>query len=172
MAQQGEKIWQVMPHPGRKPKYATSDDLWAKFIDYCQWVDANPWLKRAAGRRQVRSNAQQGESTVQDMKEFQRPYTLAGFCAYAGLSNWTMYKKRHEDDEGYLQVIAAIENVVLSQQLEGAFLHQFDSNLVARINGISDKMVQQITSSDGEPLKLPKLTDDDFETLRQLNDKL
>ena len=70
---------------------------------------------------------------------------------------------------GFKEVIGQIENVVMSQQLDGALLHQFNGNIVARLNGLVDRHAQEITGKDGSEFKFPKLSIDDIEELKTLN---
>ena len=66
-------------------------------------------------------------------------------------------------------MITQIENVVMAQQIDGAMLHQFDSSIVARLNGLADKRIQEVTGKDGEDFKFPKLSLDDIKELQKIN---
>ena len=38
-----------MPAPtGRPPRFKTPKELWDKFVEYCDWIDGNPWQEKTA----------------------------------------------------------------------------------------------------------------------------
>ena len=45
----------------------------------------------------------------------------------------------------------------------------FDSSIVARLNGLADKHIQEVTGKDGEDFKFPKLSLDDIKELQKIN---
>lgn len=182
------KIWQIVQNPlnikidknGRPRTYKSPQDLWNKFIDYCKYVDDNPWIIKAGGSSTSTKEGEKTDSLKQDAKPLQRAYTLIGFCAFAGIGRWVDFKRSYLEEKqtkenikakikGFSTVIIAIENIIQSQQIDGALLHQFDSNLVSRLNGIADKTINEITGKDGEPLILPKLSKEDLEELAKIN---
>lgn len=161
-----------MPNPaGRPPRFKKASELWDKFVQYCDFVDANPWqVKTASNALDSRGEKQNGNYLRQNVEVRQRAYTLYGFCAYAGIHyKWGIFRKNYCEKEGFAQVMDQIENVVLAYQVDGALIHQFDSGLVARLNGFADKQQMELTGKDGEDFKWPKLTIDDIETLKKQN---
>jgi hypothetical protein len=73
-----------------------------------------------------------------ETKEVRRPYSRSGFMLFLGVSeNWMReFKKTCSND--FLEVISLIEMTIDTQQLEGAMVGAFNSNLVARLQGIKD----------------------------------
>lgn len=158
--------------PGKPAKFPKADDLWDKFLEYCEWIDNNPWQIRTASNSLNESEREKGKKSNgmrQDVRVLQRPFTLQGFATFAGISRWNDFKKNNQHKKYFNEVISAIENVVLTQQLDGALLRQFDGALVARLNNIADRQVTEITGKDGEEFKFPKLTISDIEQLKSLN---
>lgn len=127
-----------IPSPfGRPPKYATAKALWMKFLDYVAWADANPIevFNRVSGKGDTHKQKFREESKG----NVQRPYTLIGFMAFAGISNWTEFKgTQHAQKQDFFRVIRAIENTIQSQQIDGAMVGLYSSNLTARLNGIAE----------------------------------
>lgn len=159
-------IWKVMRNPcnGRPPRFQKPEELWNEFTAYCQWIDDNPWQNKQASNSMNENDFGKNNSMRQGVNVKQRAYTLYGFCAYAGTYKWADFKRSYIKKKGFSEVISAIETCVLSQQVDGALLHQFDSNLVARINGLADRQVTEI-----QDLELPKLTESDIEELKRIN---
>ncbi|MFQ8804135.1 MAG: hypothetical protein ACLR8Y_02130 [Alistipes indistinctus] len=69
----------------------------------------------------------------------------------------------------FLEVIRAIENTVIAQQLDGAMLNKFNANLVARLNGIAET---QNINAEVELTTIPKLTDEDLKKIAKINGSL
>lgn len=157
---------------GRPPHFETADELWYAFLDYKKHVDDNPWQVKTASNSVSDTGKESKNNAIrQDVRVMTRAYTLSGFCAYAGIcSKWADFKRTNmvRSDEFY-NVIMSIENHVEAQQLDGALLHQFDGNIVARLNGYADKTVTELTGKDGEKFEFPKLTLSDIEELKKIN---
>lgn len=185
----GNNIWEKVPNPCGRPRlYKSPKKLWDKALEYFRWVDNNPWQLKSAtnsltsdsGKKKKSEEADENKKNAvrQDVRVLSRAYTLYGFCAFAGIYKWGDFKRNYtidkEKNAGFLEVINAIELVITSQQIDGAMLHQFDSNLVARLNNISDTTKTELTGKDGEPIAmtLPKLTNEDIDKIRKLNDRL
>ena len=162
----------MMPSPvGRPPRFKKPEELWDKFVEYCDWVDDNPWqLKSGSSAIDDRGREEKSNFLRQEVRPVQRAYTLYGFCAFAGIHyKWADFRKNYVEKMGFKQVIDQIENVVCAQQVDGAMINQFNSGLVARLNGLAERTIQEIVGRDGEEFKWPKLTVDDIETLKALN---
>lgn len=159
-----------VPNPvGRPRKFKNAQELWEKFIEYCEYVDNNPWQIKSASNS-LNEGASKSNNMRQDVSVRQRAYTLYGFCAYAGIcSKWGDFKRTNIDRRDFEKVMFAIENVVCSQQLDGALINQFDGSIVARLNGLADKQITEITGKDGKDFSFPKLNSEDIEELKRLN---
>ena len=172
-----KKIWEIMPSPVGRPRSIDSPKtLWKKFIDYCKWVDDTPWQdKSASNSKNVhRSEVSEADNNGvrQDIRLCQRPYILYEFCSFAGIYKWGDFRRNYIEKEGFLEVICAIENTIKSQQLTGAILKRYDSNLVARLNDIADRQISEITGKDGKDFEFPKLTKEDIETIIKINSSI
>ena len=109
--------------PGR-PRLFTDPtqllDLWQKYL---AWNDANPM-----------------EMTNERGKyEIERPLSLLRFCLFAGIEKWQDFRDDYKVIDGFGEIISHIEGYVRNQQIEGAMIGKYKENLVARLNGISDK---------------------------------
>ena len=97
---------------------------------------------RTSGSKEIISN---------DSELKPHSWTLGGFCLYAGITNWTTFKetKKYQTRE-FLRVIYTIEQTIVEHQISGANVGLYNHNLVARLNGLSEK--QEVTGKDGKDL--------------------
>ena len=167
-----DKLWQVVKCPvgGRPRSFNKPHELWDKALEYFKWVDENPWQRKNASQSNAQSKNSASNHINQNVQLLPRAYTLYGLCAFVGICKWADFKRNYIERDGFLEVIDAIENIVTAQQVDGAMIHQFDSNLVARLNCIADTTKTEITGKDGEPIiTLPKLSAIDIEELKKMN---
>lgn len=130
----------------------------------------DPWQQKTGSNSIAGGSGKSTNSMRQEVRVFRRAYTLVGFCAFCGIvQKWADFKRGNLKRPGFEQVITQIENVVMAQQIDGAMLHQFDSSIVARLNGLADKHIQEVTGKDGEDFKFPKLSLDDIKELQKIN---
>ena len=123
---------------GRPPKFKTPEELEAKAEEYFRWCDANPiriYKRKDAGANQTAKSgsgvkSQEGEAFAN------RPYTLDGLGLFVGVV-WKDFRSYHQDDE-FSEVIRTLEARVRDQQVSGAMVGVYNSNLTARLNGIAD----------------------------------
>lgn len=131
----------IKAHIGRPPKFETSGELFDKLIEYCDYCDANPI--KVDVRSKMRRNSNTGDSSELGNQTIKRPYTLDGFCLFAGiLMPWATFKnnaKRRKDWADFEIVINACEQVIRDQQITGAMIGVYSERLTARLNGIADK---------------------------------
>lgn len=130
------------------PKYATPDDLWQDAIRYFEWCDGNPVdATISVTRYKKEKHGGHKEMKKQDQHEnITRPYTFYGLCAFTGISAWSSFKSTYLSKEGFADVIYAIENIVASQQIDGAMAGVFKENLTSRLNGLADKQLQEVSA--------------------------
>lgn len=163
------KFWQVCAKPklgGRPRKFNSPQELLDGALAYFKYIDEHPWQIKSANQALHENGDGKSTGVSQNTQVKQRAYTLFGLLAYLGCSSkWGDLKRSYKDKEGFLAVFMWIENVVTTQQLDGAMLRQFDGNIVARLNGLADIQVNQVTMDDN----IPKLTEEDFEKLRKIN---
>lgn len=160
-----------IPHPlGRPWKVKSANELWEKFVEYCDDIEQNPWQLKTGSNSIAGANGASSNSMRQEVRVLQRAYTLHGFCAFSGIAaKWADFKQRNINRRGFQDVIFQIENVICAQQLDGALIHQFDSSIVARLNGFADKQITEVTGKDGAEFKFPKLSQDDIDELKKIN---
>lgn len=132
----GNQFWKLRSKHGRDKLFATPDLLWEAACEYFEWCDSNPWMYT---KTKTRENNNETEETPT-----QRPYTLSGLCLYCDCSQSFWRKFKSENHEDFFSVIMRIEEVIETQQFEGAMVGAFNANIIARKLGLSDK--QETTS--------------------------
>lgn len=128
-APSGNKFWLQRSSHGRKPIFASPDDLWNAACEYFEWVHNNPLYESKAF-------SYQGEVTVETLPKI-RAMTEAGLCFFLDIGTSTLhdYKKR----EDFSEVIAKIERVIFTQKFEGAAADLLNANIISRELGLADK---------------------------------
>jgi hypothetical protein len=138
----------IKAHVGRPPKFETAGDLLEMLVRYCEYCDANPIKVNV--RSKMKRNSNTGDSSELGNVTIKRPYTLDGFCLFAGiLMPWATFKnnaKRRKDWSDFEIVINACEQVIRDQQITGAMIGVYSERLTARLNGISDRIEHDVNA--------------------------
>jgi hypothetical protein len=138
----GNHYWRLRESHGRNLEYATADELAAEIIAYFQWADANPWYKNEQLKTPIRKkNKETGEESVTTVTQIPtaRPYSISGLCVHLGIDfkTWKEYGKR----EGFVHICTRTEEIIETQQLEGAAVGAFNANIIARKLGLSESNI-------------------------------
>ena len=129
---------------GRPPRWEKPEDLWESFCEYAKAIQEEPI--------ELPQQLVKGQGSTIKTGRVARPLTLQGFMCWAQLGHsWSSFKYAHRENEGFSAVISNIELAIRSQQIEGGLAGVYNSNLTARLNGLSDKTDIQ---SGGKPLDL------------------
>ena len=136
----GDRPFTIASRVGRPPKYATAMELAKVADEYFEWCDDTPVETSSRKLVGAEQSAKTGSKAKSDETVFtsKRAYTLDGFCLYAGIGNWSQYKKDHAEDEEFRRVLYAIEQTIRDQQVVGSLVGLFNANIVARLNGLAD----------------------------------
>lgn len=148
-APKGNQFWKLRSKHGRDKLFATPQLMWEAACEYFQWCDDNPIIMTEQTKRVSK--------TAEDLTNIplKRPYTLQGLCLYLDAN--TVYFNhfydsiKDKDDEmskDFRQIITRIRETIQDQQISGASVNIFNSNLVARLNGLVDKQESKHDVSD------------------------
>lgn len=138
------KIWKLAVTMPRDGVFTKAEVLVQHAKDFFEWCDNNPRYKTEVVKHKMEWD------TIEI--ELRRPYTMSGMCMYLGVSQG--YFRRTKGDlmekaeggtitEGEVQVLAAIEwieQIVFTDQIEGAATGQYNANLISRLNGLADNV--------------------------------
>lgn len=136
----GNEFWKQRSSHGRKPIFATPDDLEAACAEYFEWAEANPLFEAQAF-------AYQGVVTMQPVAKM-RAMTVAGLCIFLDISQQAFGEYR--DREGFGEVTARVDDIIRTQKFAGAAAGLLNANIIARDLGLADK--SELTGKDGGPI--------------------
>lgn len=127
--------------------FASPELLMQAVEEYLAYCDDSPWMNKEAIKG--------GEFAGQIISiPTAKPYTMTGLCLYLGCNKhyFNDFKKTCSDD--FSDVITRAEEIILTQQIEGAMVGAFNPNLVARINGIKDNTEVDVTANVNTVIKV------------------
>ena len=140
----GNSFWKQRSSHGRKPIFATPDDLWSAACEYFEWVEENPL-------RETKLFSYEGEIIEGEIPKM-RAMTIQALCFFIGISRqgWSEYKAKQD----FSEIVEEIEAVIFSQKFEGASGGFLNASIISRELGLADK--QDITTN-GQNLNKPSL---------------
>lgn len=139
-APKGNKFWQRRSKHGRNKLFATPELLYEAACEYFMWCDRNPWRKNEA----IKSGDNAGKLIKVPT---QRPYTLSGLCLYLGVNQGYFYDFKKTCGKDFSDIVTRIEEIIETQQFEGAIVGAFNPNIIARKLGLSEKTESQANVS-------------------------
>ena len=141
-APKGNRFWEARSSHGRKPIFATPEDLWDASVEYFTWVDDNPLYED-------KITSYQGTNKHEPVARMQA-MTLDGLTIFLGISTqtWYDYTKR----EGFIEVTRDIEKVIRTQKFTGAAADLLNANIIARDLGLADK--SELSGPGGAPIEV------------------
>jgi hypothetical protein len=124
----GNRFWEARSSHGRKPIFATPDDLWSACVEYFEWNADNPLYEAQAF-------AYQGCVTIENLPKL-RAMTLDGLQLFLDISHqtWADYRAR----EDFIEVVSRAERVIRDQKFSGASAGLLNANIIARDLGLKD----------------------------------
>lgn len=145
-APKGNRFWEARSSHGRKPIFASADDLWTAACEYFEWVDDNPLYEDKV-------TSFQGVNTHEPVAKM-RAMTQSGLYLFLDIDRmtWENYKSR----EDFFAVTSRVEETIRSQKFAGAAADLLNANIIARDLGLADK--SELTGKDGGPIETSDIT--------------
>ena len=140
----------------RKKIYKTPEILLKVALNYFDTVDSEPWYRHEPMKT--------GEMSGKTMQiPVSRPYSVKGLCVFLGFpeSHWLNMRKS-EDYADFRDVLDFIEDIILTQQFEGAVTGTFNSSVISRMSGA-------VGNPESAPINRINISVVDKETLDALN---
>jgi len=130
-APKGNQFWKLRSKHGRDKLFASAELLLESACEYFEWCDENPWVALKT------SSSEKG--TFTEEKPTQRPYSKKGWYVYIGCSDAWLKEFKKTASEDFLLVINEIENIIDTNQWEGASVGAFNANIIARTLGLKER---------------------------------
>lgn len=162
-APRGNQFWKLRNKHGRETLFESSELLLQSANEYFEWCDKHTWYKQEA----VKSGVECGR--IIDIP-IRRPYSMSGLCVYLGCSQsyFGSFKKKCTAD--FREAIERIENIIETQQFEGAVTGQFNASIIARKLGLKEQT--DIVANDKTVFKIEVIDRKTQKQLAKLKDKL
>jgi hypothetical protein len=117
---------------GKRKYIETPEKMWELFVAYRDEVKGSP-------RRKVEYVGRNGERVETPIE---RPLSMDGFFCF-GYDNKITLHHYFDNPEGayddYRGITTRIRQSVRAEQIDGAMVNAYNSNLTARLNGLTDK---------------------------------
>jgi hypothetical protein len=128
-APKGNRFWEARSSHGRKPIFASADDLWAAACEYFEWAEDNPLYEDKV-------TSFQGTNTHEPVAKM-RAMTQSGLYLFLDIDRMTWDNYRGRED--FFAVVMRVEDTIRSQKFAGAAADLLNANIIARDLGLSEK---------------------------------
>ncbi len=128
-APKGNQFWRERSSHGRKPKFATPEQLWDAAVEYFEWVDANPLYEEKVFHA--------GGVITRIHVAKMRAMTLKSLCGFIGIrmQTWCEYRAK----EGFSYITERIYMIIYEQKFSGAAANLLNASIIARELGLGEK---------------------------------
>lgn len=122
----GNRFWEARSRHGRRPIFASPEQLWEAASDYFEWVENNPLYED-------KTFAYEGAVTHEPVARM-RAMTLTGLQIFLDISAqaWSEYCDR----DGFGEISTKIKDIIRTQKFEGASADLLNANIIARELGL------------------------------------
>jgi hypothetical protein len=146
-----------------KPNSYTPEELCNKFNEYFEFMKTQTWHKTDA----IKSGDMAGETIFIPIKT---PLSRKSFCIFANISEDTLrnYASNKESYTQYFDLCTRALEIIDNNQIEGALVGIYNPNIVARLNGLTERVDNTTNGKDinNQPsINLTNLSTDDLKSL-------
>lgn len=162
-APKGNQFWKLRNKHNKKALFESPELLLKAADEYFEWCDKHQWYKQEA----VKSGSECGRIIDVPIK---RPYSISGLCVYLDCSQSFFYKFKKKCNDDFTEVINRIENIIETQQFEGATTGIFNTSIISRKLGLKEQT--DITSNGQSVFQIEVIDTKTKEQLERLKEKL
>jgi hypothetical protein len=133
-----------------------AEDWEQKLIEYFEFMKTQYWIKNES----IKSGDLAG-TTMQ--VETRTPLTRGNLCIYAGITKATLdnYLSNKGGYENHFAITKMALEIIDNDQIEGAMLGVYNTNLVARLQGIKEEHDHTTNGKDINQVQIFQLPDND-----------
>lgn len=144
-APNGNRFWEARSSHGRKPLFASPDDLWTVCCEYFEWVEGNPLYEDHLVTFQ-------GLAKHEPLAKM-RAMTLDGLCIFLDIDRktWDNYRTR----EDFIPITSRVDQIIRTQKFQGAAADLLNPNIIARDLGLADK--SEYSGPGGGPISITRI---------------
>lgn len=114
-----------------RPRSYSPDGIQRVFGEYVAWSDDNPmYINKVSAGAVIKVPTE-------------RPLTITDFCQFAGISRECFYNYGRQAE--YSDVITRVREYIEADQLRGAMVGMYESNIVSRVLRLADR--QDVTTN-------------------------
>ena len=126
-APKGNKFWELRATHGRDLIFSSPEILWEACKEYLEETSKRFWVQKDW----VGKDAHEVE------RETSTPFTQKGLCLFLDITEetWNQYGKKKD----FSEIVTRVNNIIFVQKFEGATVGAFNSSIIARELGLSDK---------------------------------
>jgi len=138
-APKGNRFWELRSKHGRDKLFTSPELLWQAACEYFEWCENNPLYKSEA--KVISGFKESGSVEIVDVPLI-RAFTIQGLCSYLGCNTayFRNFKlQNHDHNKDFSAVITHIEEIIYNQKFSGAASGIFNSNIIARDLGLTEK---------------------------------
>jgi hypothetical protein len=139
-APKGNRFWEARSSHGRKPLFASPEDLWEACQEYFSWVADNPLYE-------AKAFCHQGVVTVAELPKM-RAMTIEGLCIFLDIATPTWHDYSRKED--FSAISARVSEIIRTQKFAGAAADLLNASIIARDLGLTDK--SEFVGKDGSAL--------------------
>lgn len=162
-APKGNQFWKLRTKHNQKELFESPEFLLKAADEYFEWCDKHQWYKQEA----VKSGSECGRIIDIPIK---RPYSISGLCVYLNCSQSFFSKFKKKCGSDFTEIINRIENIIETQQFEGAITGIFNTSIISRKLGLKEQT--DITSNGQSIFQIEVIDDKTKEQLERLKEKL
>lgn len=152
-APKGNQFWKIRSKHGRDKLFESPELLLQSAYEYFEWCTENPWITT----KNTSSSSTICSSNTTEEKPTARPFSKGGFYIYIGCSTSWFNEFKRTANKDFLLVLEEIENIIETQQWEGAVIGTFKENIIARTLGLKEQTENNNINHNSKPLTLEEL---------------
>lgn len=156
-------LWKLQCKYPKEELFGSPEKLLSAACSYFEWCDKNTWYKQEP----IKSGSECGR--IIDIP-IRRPYSISGFCAYIRCGQAYYYQFKKKCSTEFNEAIELIEDIIETQQFEGATVGIFNTSIIARKLGLREQT--DITSNGGSNFTIEVIDKKTKQQLEELKNKL